>query len=183
MPTVVAGDVSNGDRPLASDEYIKQALPGANILSRRYGQGADTIDFLLLSGTSGVALHDPRLCLSSWRLSEGQTERLPGTPVQMQTFEGGLPQSVPTVFIAYFYVVNGAVISDSTQIRTAMLESALLGRQNAPVYFFRFVQPLDPDPAVAQRRHAHLDEFAAEIWRSLQPRLTPSSGPAVAQTP
>ncbi len=171
VPTVVAGDMSHGDRPLESDEYIQKALPGAHILSRLYGQGEGPIDFLLLSGTAGVALHDPRLCLSSWQLSSGQTERLPGTPIVMQTFEGAKTQGVPTVFIAYFYVVNGKIISDSTTIRTTMMESALLGRQSAPVYFFRFVQPLGADPATTQRLHAHLDQFATEMWHSVQPRL------------
>ncbi len=173
VPKTVAGDASSADLPPGS--FLMSALPGAKMLFRAYGAPPEAIDFLLLSGTSGVALHDPRLCLSGYRLSNPQTAAVPGTPVVMQTYDGCTTAGLPDLSVSYFYVVNGQVLSSSTRIRTAMLENALIGRQSTPVYFFRFIEPLSRDPAVEARRKAHLSVFAADMWRSLRPRIAPNA--------
>ena len=173
VPAVVAGDASHGDLP--PGDYLMSALPGSKMLFRTYGSGSDAIDFLLLSGTAGVALHDPRLCLSGFRLSDPRTLPVPGTPIVMQTYAGCTTSGLPDLSVAYFYVVNNRVISSSSRIRLAMLENALVGRQSTPVYFFRFIEPLSSDPALAARRQAHLQQFAAALWRSLQPRIAPAA--------
>lgn len=173
VPKVVAGDVSSGD--LAPGNYLMSALPGAKMLFRTYSRPPESIDFLLLSGTAGVALHDPRLCLSGYRLSNPRITAVPGTPVVMQTYDGCTTAGLPDLSVSYFYVVNNQVLSSSTRIRAAMLENALIGRQSTPAYFFRFIEPLSQDPAVEARRKAHLLTFTAEMWRSLQPRIAPGA--------
>lgn len=173
VPKIVAGDVSSGDLPPGN--YLMSALPGARMLFRTYGTPPQATDFLLLSGTAGVALHDPRLCLSGYRLSNPQTISVPGTPVVMQTYDGCTTAGLPDLCVSYFYVVNNQVLSSSTRIRAAMLENALIGRQSTPVYFFRFIEPLGQNPAAEARRKAHLLLFAAEMWRSLKPRIAPSA--------
>jgi len=172
VPTLVAGDASHGDAP--PGDYLMSALPGSKMLFRTYSHGANSIQFLLLSGTAGVALHDPRLCLSGFRLSAPRTVPVAGTPIVMQTYEGCTTTGLPDVSVAYFYVVNNQVISSSSRIRVAMLENALIGRQSTPVYFFRFIEPLSQDQATAARRQAHLQQFAAAMWHSRQPRIAPA---------
>jgi hypothetical protein len=173
VPKTVGGDLSSADLPPGS--FLMSALPGAKMLFRTYGTSPEAIDFLLLSGTAGVALHDPRLCLSGYRLSNPQTLPVAGTPVEMQTYDGCTTTGLPDLSISYFYVVNGQVISSSTRIRAAMLENALIGRQSTPVYFFRFIEPLSQDPATEAHRKAHLCVFVAEMWRSLRPRIAPGA--------
>ena len=173
VPRTVAGDASSADLPPGS--FLMSALPGAKMLFRTYGQSPEAIDFLLLSGTAGVALHDPRLCLSGYRLSNPETLPVAGTPIVMQTYDGCTTAGLPDLSVSYFYVVSGQVLSSSTRIRTAMLANALIGRQSTPVYFFRFIEPLSQDPDVEARRKAHLAVFASEMWRALKPRIAPSA--------
>ena len=173
VPRQIAGDKSSGD--LAPGDYLMSALPGSKMLFRTYGTQPEAIDFLLLSGTAGVALHDPRLCLSGYRLSDPGTQAVPGTPIVMQTYAGCTTAGLPDVSVSYFYVVNNQVLSSSTRIRAAMMENALIGRQSTPVYFFRLIEPLSQDPATESRRKAHLLLFTAELWRSLKPRIAPGA--------
>jgi hypothetical protein len=63
------------------------------------------------------------------------------------------------------------VISDPTQIRATLLWSALLGRTNAPAYFFRFVQPIVMSGAAAgdgPTKHARLSAFAGQMYAALR---------------
>lgn len=173
VPMQIAGDKSLGD--LAPGDYLMSALPGSKMLFRTYGTRPDTIDFLLLSGTAGVALHDPRLCLSGYRLSDPNTLSVPGTPIVMQTYAGCTTAGLPDVSVSYFYVADNQVLSSSTRIRAAMMENALFGRQSTPVYFFRLIEPLSQDPATESRRKAHLLTFTAELWRSLKSRIAPGA--------
>lgn len=173
VPMQIAGDKSPGD--LAPGDYLMSALPGSKMLFRTYGTRPDTIDFLLLSGTAGVALHDPRLCLSGYRLSDPNTLSVPGTPIVMQTYAGCTTAGLPDVSVSYFYVADNQVLSSSTRIRAAMMENALFGRQSTPVYFFRLIEPLSQDPATESRRKAHLLTFTAELWRSLKSRIAPGA--------
>lgn len=175
VPRVVAGLKSAGDLPLPP-EY-KSELPGARLVSRSYGAGPDAVQFLLLSGNAEAALHDPRQCMGDWHLSAPGKASLPGTPIVAQTFEGGQTAGTPDVQIAYFYVINGHFISNPSQIRLSILGNAFLGRRTAPVYFFRFIQPLAADPASAGAREAHLLAFAARMWQAMRPKIA-SSAPA-----
>ena len=171
MPLTLAGYTSTGDRP--PDDYVKKALPGANILQRLYVQGDARMNFLLISGTQGGALHDPRLCMGSLLLSAPQTESLPGTPVTMQVYHASSqPGALPDQLVAYFYVGNGKVISSPTEVRMALFWGDLFGRTNAPVYFFRFIQPLGPDS------DARLQAFATQTWQALRPKMGASAPPA-----
>jgi len=170
VPRSVAGYVAVGDQTLPPD--VLRVLPGAGITARRYARGGATLDFLLISGAHGVALHDPRLCLSGWLLSAPTTEPLPGTPVTMQVYRASTePGAPPGLLVAYFYVTGGQVISDPSQIRASLLWGDLLGRENAPVFFFRFVQPLGRTPEEHQRADAQLRTFATQMWRVMQPKV------------
>lgn len=169
VPRVVAGLASGGDLPLPP-EY-KSELPGAHLVSRSYGTGPDAVQFLLLSGNAESALHDPRQCMGAWHLSAPGSARVPGTPIVAQTFEAAEMGDVPNVQIAYFYVVDGHFISNPSQIRLSILGNAFLGRRNAPVYFFRFIQPLADSPAADAPRQAHLLSFAAQMWQAMRPNL------------
>ena len=173
VPLTLAGYVSDGDRP--PDDYVKKALPGANILQRLYCQGAARMNFLLISGTQGVALHDPRLCMGSLLLSAPQTEHLPGTPVTMQVYKASSqPGALPDQLVSYFYVGNGKVISSPSEIRMSLFWGDLFGRTNAPVYFFRFIQPLNLTPTPACKRSPRrCGGHSARRWAPPR-RLTPS---------
>ena len=173
VPRVVEG-YAGQDYALTPD--VKAALASADTVSRTYGGGDTAVDFVLIGGTDRTALHDPRSCLvgAGWKLEDDHTEALPGTPVAARVCHAvGLP-GVPGYDIVYLYVVNGHVINQVSQIRAAMLWSALLGRKNTPVYFLRFMRPLDGDPAAAAADHTRLTAFAAQMWGALSPRLMKS---------
>jgi hypothetical protein len=175
VPLVVGGAISSGDLPLPP-EY-KSELPGARIVSRSYCTRSDAVQFLLLSGNAEAALHDPRQCMGGWHLSDPGTASIPGTPIVAQTFEGAETGDVPDVQIAYFYVVDGHFISNPSQIRLSILGNAFLGRRSAPVYFFRFIQPLAADPAQNSRQEARLLAFASQMWQAMRPRISPNGSP------
>ena len=173
VPLTLAGYTSAGDRP--PDDAVRKALPGADILQRLYRQGDAPMNFLLISGTQGVALHDPRLCMGSLLLSAPQTESLPGTPVTMQVYRASSqPGALPDQLVAYFYVGNGKIISSPSEVRMSLFWGDLFGRTNAPVYFFRFIQPLGPES------DARLQAFAAAAWRALRPRMGAAAPPSPA---
>lgn len=176
VPTLVAGCPAAGDVP--QSVATQQALPGATIIERLYAQGNSAIDFTLVGATSRAGIHDPRLCLTGagWRLSDAHAERLPGTNVTMQVCEAATQTSTPDRLIAYFYVVNGRIISSPTAIRSALLWSALLGRQSAPAYFVRFTLPLSDGADANVRQHAKLDAFAEEMWHTLAPQMNMRPG-------
>jgi hypothetical protein len=179
VPTALAGYQSSGD--YSQPAAVRDALPGATILSRTYQDvGAKTadsstapLDFVLVSGASRDSLHDPRYCLTGagWRLSDVHEETLPGTTAKMAVCEAATTGSAPDMTIGYFYIVNSKVISDPTQIRATLLWSALLGRTNAPAYFFRFVQPIVMSGAAAgdgPTKHARLSAFAGQMYAALR---------------
>lgn len=175
VPLVVAGYTAppdsewNHTQEADAEKFIQQS----QVVARVYRSGGDEISFLLVSGSGRTALHDPRLCLtgSGWRLSDAHTEALPGTPIVMQQNEAATVTALPDTSLTYFYIVKGHAISSPTEIRIALLGSSLLGRDSAPVYFFRFIQPISPDPAQAKENRAHMLAFAAEMWRQMQPKL------------
>jgi hypothetical protein len=152
---------------------VRQALSSADIISRTYTLGSNSLDFVLIGGTDRTALHDPRSCLvgAGWKLEDDHTERLPGVGINARACQAvGLPGS-PGYDIVYLYIVNGRAINQVTQIRAAMLWSALLGKKGTPVYFLRFLRPLTPDPSENRANHAALDLFAARMVQRLSPVL------------
>ena len=180
VPRVLDGCVAAEDDAVPAD--VRAALASADLLSRTYqpaaGPGAGgTINFVLIGGTDRSALHDPRSCLigSGMQLEDDHSERLPGTDVEARACHAVGQPGQPGYDILYFYLVNGKVINQVTQIRAAMLWSAVLGRQGSPVYFLRFTRPLDPSATGDAPGHARLQRFATEMWTRLQPKLRPPS--------
>ena len=169
----------------ASDDLIpadtKAALSSADLLSRTYtpidGRGGSLMNFVLIGGTDRSALHDPRSCLigAGMQIENDHLERLPGTDVEARACHAvGAPGAGATDML-YLYVVNGKVINEVTQIRAAMLWSALLGRRGTPVYFLRFTRSMDAQSGADAQEHDRLGGFAAEMWTTLQPKLRPST--------
>ena len=170
VPRVVAG---LGSHDYDLDPASRATIASASVLCRTYGQGQNSLDFVLIGGKDRQALHDPRTCLTGggWVLTNAHPERLPGTDVDVQSCQAVGRADSPGYDTLYLYVVGGKRISQIAQIRTEMLWGALIGREGVPVYFLRFAQPLDPNPATNAVRHQHLLRFAAQMWHSLQPRL------------
>jgi EpsI family protein len=171
VPRTVAGYTAPTDYEMTPE--VRAALSSADIVSRDYTRGTDAVDFVLIGGTDRNALHDPRSCLvgAGWRLDDDHAEALPGTGITAHACHAVGQPGATGLDIVYLYVVDGRIIDQVTQIRTAMLWSALLGRKNTPVYFLRFTRPLADD---AQRRagdHQEMTQFAAAMWTALRPRL------------
>ena len=185
--------VGGGDVPRALDGYraasddlvpddTRAALSSADLLSRTYAPGgardAGLINFVLIGGTDRSALHDPRSCLigAGMQIEGDHLERLPGTDVEARACHAVGAPGVAGADMLYVYVVNGRVVNEATQIRAAMLWSALLGRRGTPVYFLRFTRSLLPDAGADARGHNRLGAFAAAMWTALQSKLRPSLG-------
>lgn len=187
VPRTLNGYASSGDDLVPAD--VRAALASASLLSRTYTSdtrisGSQAVNFVLIGGTDRSALHDPRSCFigAGLRLEDDHLEALPGTAVAARSChavpDGGAAMSTGTTGsdLLYLYVVDGKIITQATQIRAAMLWSALLGRQGTPVYFLRFERPLDPDPRMDALGHLRLQEFATAMWIRLRPRLLASAG-------
>ncbi|MDQ2798199.1 MAG: EpsI family protein [Armatimonadota bacterium] len=184
--------ISGQDVPRALDSYrcaaddavpadVKAALSSADLLSRTYTENGampgDAINFVLIGGTDRSALHDPRSCLigSGMQIENDHLERLPGTNVDVRVCHAVGTNGAGGLDILYLYVVNGKVVSQATQIRAAMLWSALLGRRGTPVYFLRFTRGLAADPNASVQEHDSLQRFASKMWITLQPKLRPAA--------
>ena len=178
VPHTVGSYVAGPDDPIPAD--VQSALASATLLSRTYQvsassrtQEADPLNFVLIGGTDRSALHDPRSCLigAGMQVVDDHLEQLPGTTVEARACRavGGLNSG--GFDIVYLYLVNGKVVNQATQIRAAMLWSALLGQRGTPVYFLRFTRPIHTDPQQDAAGHAAMLQFASEMWTRLQPRL------------
>ena len=172
VPRVIGGFAPGVDYQMPA--FAKQYLATALAVSRTYGQGGDAVDFVLIGGTDRSELHDPRTCLvgQGWQLEDDHTEVIPGTGVEARDCHAVGAPGTSGYDIVYLYVVDGRTIDRVTQIRTAMLWSALLGKKDTPVYFLRFMVPLADDPATRAANHARLQQLAQGMWTALGPRLT-----------
>ena len=187
IPRTLAGWAGGPDAGVPAD--VQAALASATLTSRTYqpaagndALGAGPLNFVLIGGTDRSALHDPRSCLigAGMQVAGDHLERLPGTSVNARAcraLDAASPgaSSAGGYDIIYLYLVNGRVVNQATQIRAAMLWSAVLGRRGTPVYFLRCTRPLDPDPRQDALGHAAMLQFASEMWTALQPRLTSSA--------
>jgi len=192
VPRSVGGWVSGADESVPAD--VQAALSSASLTSRTYqpvGNGAAgneaPVNFVLIGGTDRSALHDPRSCLigAGMQIQDDHLESLPGTGVEARACHAvtgtaavtgtsiGSTSTGSGFDIIYLYLVNGRIINSATQIRAAMLWSALLGRRGTPVYFLRFTRPLYSDPRQDALGHAAMLQFATAMWTRLQPRLLP----------
>jgi len=171
VPRTVNGYRALGDDLVPPD--VKAALASADLLSRTYRKAAATVNFVLIGGTDRSALHDPRSCLigAGMQIENDRLEALPGTTVEARTCHAVGQPGIGGYDIIYFYLVNGKIVNQVTQIREAMLWSALLGRRGAPVYFLRFTRDLNPNSQEDTREHERLQEFATEMWVKLHPKL------------
>ncbi len=186
IPSAVGGYAAGVDDAVPAE--VQAALSSASMTSRTYAPAAgsasgDAFNFVLIGGTDRSALHDPRSCLigAGMAVQDDHLELLPGTGIEARACRA-VPsgaagstdaQSADGFDIIYLYLVNGRVVNAATQIRSAMLWSALLGQRGTPVYFLRFTRPLHSDPREDARGHAALLHFATDMWTRLQPRLLP----------
>lgn len=177
IPRVVGGLSAGPDDVVPAD--VQAALSSATLTSRTYqpAGGGDPMSFVLIGGTDRSALHDPRSCLigAGLTVQSDHLEQLPGTGINARTCRA-VDGTAHTGFdMIYLYTVNGRVVNEATEIRAAMLWSALLGQRGTPVYFLRFTRPLSSDPRLDAQGHAALLQFASALWTRLQPRLLPPS--------
>lgn len=181
VPREMAGYSAPEDDILPAD--VRAALASTDPLSRNYHSSSGDVNFLLIGGTDRSALHDPRSCLigAGMQLENDHVERLAGTQVEARSCRAVSQNVVPGASaqpgydILYLYIVNGKVINQATQIRAAMLLSAVLGQRGTPVYFLRFTRSTSRNPQDSAADHAGLQQFAAEMWKSLEPRLMTSA--------
>jgi hypothetical protein len=177
IPRTVGGYAAGPDDAVPVD--VQAALSSATMTSRTYqplGNGA-AVNFVLIGGTDRSALHDPRSCLigAGMTVQNDHSEQLPGTGIDVRACRATDAGNQAGFDMIYLYLVNGRVVSEATQIRAAMLWSALLGRRGTPVYFLRFTRPIQSDPHGDVQGHAALLQFASAMWKTLQPRLLPSA--------
>jgi len=174
VPNEVDGYLGMGEAPIAPE--VQAALASASIVSRSFVRGVDSIDFLAIAGTDRTALHDPRSCLvgAGWRLQDDHDFYLPASKVTAHSCHAVGPAGTQDLDIIYLYAVDGKIISQPTEIRAAMLWSALIGRKNSPAYFLRFVQTKCTDEKADQARHANLTKFAARMFAAMQPTILPN---------
>ena len=183
VPRSVGGYAAGPDDPIPAD--VQAALASANLTSRTYQPAAgnrttadDAFNFVLIGGTDRSALHDPRSCLigAGMQVEADHLERLPGTAIDARACHAAGGGGAGGGFdIIYLYLVNGKIVNEATQIRAAMLWSALLGQRGTPVYFLRFTRPIESDPRLDALGHAAMLQFATEMWTRLQPRLRPAT--------
>lgn len=180
VPRTLTGYTSAGNDPVPAD--VKAVLASASLLSRTYtSDSADSngepINFVLIGGTDRSALHDPRSCLigAGMRLEDDHLEALPGTSAAARSCHAVSESGSGGSDLLYLYVVDGKIINQATQIRAAMLWSALLGQQGKPVYFLRFERSINPDTSADALGHARLQQFATAMWMRLRPRLLAST--------
>ena len=183
IPHAVGGYAAGPDDAIPAE--VQAALASATLTSRLYtpAGGGDPVSFVLIGGTDRSALHDPRSCLigSGMSVQNDHLERLPGTGIEARAcraIDGAKSRTETQTEVGgsdmiYLYLVNGKVVSSATQIRAAMLWSALLGQRGTPVYFLRFTRPVPSDPRLDAQGHAALLQFATEMWTRLKPRLLP----------
>ncbi|MEO7716608.1 MAG: exosortase-associated EpsI family protein [Capsulimonas sp.] len=173
VPHSVAGYTAGKD--LVMPPEVTKALGSGDVIERAYeGGGAVPIDFVLIGGTDRSALHDPRSCLvgAGWRLENDHTEAIPGANIAARSCRAVGNPNGPSQDMLYVYVVDGKIIDSPTQIRFAMLKSALIGQQGTPVYFLRFMCPLDTNEANAEANHASMQAFAKDMWESLKQKVS-----------
>lgn len=178
IPRTVGGYAAGPDDAVPAD--VQAALSSATLTSRTYqaaGGAGDPVNFVLIGGTDRSALHDPRSCLIGAGMSVGNdhSEPLPGTSSNVRACRAMDAANRTGFDIVYLYLVNDRVVSEATEIRAAMLWSALLGQRGTPVYFLRFTRPISSDPRGDAQGHAALLHFASAMWNTLQPRLLPSA--------
>jgi hypothetical protein len=90
--------------------------------------------------------------------------------VRVCTATRGEGDSAVTYDIVYLYVKNKKVVASASEIRLALLESALLEQNDAPVYYLRVLAPVSHGGA-GMDRHARLMEFTAQLWNQLSPHI------------
>ncbi len=177
VPTRVANFTG---QDVAVDAQTRGALSSAEAMERDYRDSdGRLIQLTLIGGTDRSALHDPRSCLvgSGWRIDNDHVENLPvaGKEVPARTCTASLDQpgarNTDGCDIVYLYVTHRRVIASATSIRLALLESALLEQNDAPVYFVRFVLPLGHGRQFNAAEHAQLLSFAAEFWSRISPSI------------
>lgn len=173
IPKDLDGYVSGQD--LDQPDSVKKQLGSADVIERTYsGSGPLPIDFVMIGGTDRSALHDPRSCLvgAGWRLENDHSEALPGANIDTRSCHAVGNAEAASQDMIYLYVVGGRIIDSPTQIRFAMLKSALIGQKGTPVYFLRFMCPLDSNAASAAANHAAMQAFAKNMWDSLKQKVS-----------
>ncbi len=168
VPKALPGVTQCDDVPV--DSLTRSILSTGDIVEREYMLGPERIDFVLIGGENRDSMHDPRLCLtgSGKQLVNDHTEILPGTTVVARSYLAETQPGQADLDVLYFFLSDGQTVSEYADIRRSMLFSELTGRQHSPIFFFRFIRSVDPNPILNEREHANMCSFAARMWSSVR---------------
>jgi hypothetical protein len=172
VPCAIAGFSTCSDVPI--DSVTRSILSTGDIFERRYGEGGGAIDFICIGGQDRDSMHDPRLCLSGGgkSFSDDHTERLPGTVVDARVYRVNSAIDSSSLDVMYFYYDDGRLCNEYSDVRRSMLWSDLVGRRQAPIFFFRFIRVVDLDQAANDSGHARMQQLAAAIWEAVRPTVS-----------
>lgn len=165
-------------RPAPVSAVTLEALENAQLIDRQYtSSDGFSIDFALIGGSDRDELHDPRSCLigEGARIDNDRVEALSGTPLKVRACDVIFgSDSASRADIIYLYFTKQGSISSATDIRVRLLSSALMFRQDQPIYFLRFMTPVPVEADDEDRRaiHCRLTGFASQMWRRIGPVLT-----------
>jgi hypothetical protein len=149
-------------RELPVDPLVRAALPTADIRQCEYrAASGESVQLTLIAGRDRDSLHDPRSCMvgAGWRIEDDRVEPLAGAGISLRRCT--MAQADQRYEALYGYVLGGEVLAEPTQIRARMLATAVLGRKDRPVCFFRLVRRAERLPQKT------FDQFSASLWREL----------------
>ncbi len=149
-----------GELPI--DPLVRDALPTADIRQCEYRDSSgESVQLTLIAGRDRDSLHDPRSCMvgAGWGIESDRVEPLPGAGISLRRCT--MAQGESRYEALYGYVLGGEVLAEPTRIRGRMLATALLGRKDRPVCFFRLVRRAE------RLEKTTFDIFAATLWQKL----------------
>ena len=171
MPRVVAGVAPGRTTPMPPDVEGRPVVGGHRLPHLRPGRGR--------RGLRPDRRHRPdrparpallpgRGRAGSWRTTTPRRCPAPASPPAPATPSACPARPATTSSTCTSWTAS--VINQVTQIRTAMLWSALLGRKNTPVYFLRFMLPASGRRRRARRRsRAPACTSPQQMWTALAP--------------
>ena len=160
------------------DSAVREILSTGDIIEREYGDGPESINFVLIGGEDRDSMHDPRLCLTGGgkKLVNDHIERLPGTDVDARVYLAKSAPGDPNLDVMYFFLNDGHVRNEYADIRRSMLWNELIGHKSGPIFFFRFIRIVDPNKIENKVEHRAMARFAAQMWLAMGPKLKSLQG-------
>jgi EpsI family protein len=130
------------DQAVASD--VKEALPSALILSRRYQCPAGAADVTIITGGDATALHDPHDCLTGegWQFVSEQTRavQLPrATAGSIRIRDVVMAKGGVRARMWYWYAIGSEIFDRTLTARTALFRTRLARGSRHRAEFVRLI--------------------------------------------